>query len=240
MTFTQRSLFWPALFVGAILLGLWVDQAFVEGGQLLVNVSVLLIFASLLWVSSAVDRKVFLLCLAIAVSGEFFLCQIAGLYTYREGNLPIFVGPGHVLLYATGLWLAKRAPERLYLYVVIFFVPYAASAWHLDFDRFSVVLFALFLLMLCLKRLRNLFSVMFLIALVMEIYGTWMGNWLWVESFPFAFGKISQANPPFASGVLYCGLDFLTQRISSWFQFRKPAKLAYFMPSVMAWTSGTK
>ncbi|NQZ00298.1 MAG: hypothetical protein HRT45_06470, partial [Bdellovibrionales bacterium] len=155
-------------------------------------------------------------------------------------NLPIFVGPGHVMLYATGLWLAKRAPANLYIWVLLLFTPYALAAWSFDFDRFSVVLYALFALMLLIPRLRTLFSVMFLLALSMEIYGTWMGNWVWVESFRFGTGSISQANPPFASGVLYCGLDFLTQRVSSLTFSRLSPRKPQLMSVLPSWASGAK
>ena len=34
-----------------------------------------------------------------------------GLYSYREAGLPLFVPPGHVLLYMLGLALAERMPS---------------------------------------------------------------------------------------------------------------------------------
>lgn len=242
MAFVDRSLWWPLLFSATIACGLAVDQAYSGWGQSLVNLLVIGLFAYLLFKSNAQDRIRFLLCLLIAVAGEIFLCKFAGLYTYREGNLPLFVGPGHVLLYATGLWLSRRAPSHLYIWTLSFFTPYACYLLVSGEDLFSVVLFGLFLLMLGLRPMRNLFSVMFLLALAMELYGTWIGNWIWAEEFRFAWGSLSQANPPFASGVLYCGLDFLVQRTAKliaaplwrWAGYNLP------IPSLMAWTSGTK
>jgi hypothetical protein len=46
---------------------------------------------------------------------------------------------------------------------------------------------------------------MFLVSLLMELYGTWIGNWawqLWVPGTPFI-----SANPPLCVGALYCLLD---------------------------------
>jgi hypothetical protein len=41
----------------------------------------------------------------------------------------------------------------------------------------------------------------------MELYGTALGNWTWVNSTP-GLG-ISAANPPYSAGALYCLLDLL-------------------------------
>ena len=67
-----------------------------------------------------------LACLLIATAGELFLALAWGLYSYREAGLPLFVPPGHVLLYMLGLaspsaclraWyarseLSRRSPPR--------------------------------------------------------------------------------------------------------------------------------
>ena len=47
----------------------------------------------------------------------------------------------------------------------------------------------------------------FVIALVMELYGTALGNWAWRPHAP-GIG-LATLNPPFAAGAFYCVLDWL-------------------------------
>lgn len=53
----------------------------------------------------------------------------------------------------------------------------------------------------------GLYSVMFLAALSVELYGTWLGNWVRHPTEP-CFG-LTSANPPLAAGSFYCMLDVL-------------------------------
>ena len=48
---------------------------------------------------------------------------------------------------------------------------------------------------------------MFVLALAMEIYGTWLGNWTWARDVPWL--GLTAVNPPLAAGAFYCVLDLL-------------------------------
>ena len=48
---------------------------------------------------------------------------------------------------------------------------------------------------------------MFVLALMMELYGTALGNWVWAAEAP-GLG-LTAANPPFSAGAFYCLLDLL-------------------------------
>ena len=48
---------------------------------------------------------------------------------------------------------------------------------------------------------------MFVLALAMEIYGTWLGNWAWDIDVPWL--GLTTINPPLAAGAFYCMLDLL-------------------------------
>jgi hypothetical protein len=54
---------------------------------------------------------------------------------------------------------------------------------------------------------RKLYATMFLLALAMEIYGTWLGNWTWSPHVPWL--GLTTLNPPLAAGAFYCVLDLL-------------------------------
>ena len=65
----------------------------------------------------------------------------------------------------------------------------------------------MFLLFLRFGNARRLYAVMFVLALAMELYGTWLGNWTWSRAVPWL--GMSTLNPPIAAGVFYCVLDLL-------------------------------
>jgi hypothetical protein len=74
-------------------------------------------------------------------------------------------------------------------------------------DSFGTLLFALFVLCLRFGKARRLYAVMFVLALAMELYGTWLGNWTWSRAVPWL--GVSTLNPPLAAGAFYCVLDLL-------------------------------
>ena len=87
------------LIVVTIAAGLLVDQHVARHGQLLVDVAAWGVFAMLWWLRPRNERPALLACLAFAMAGEAFLSLAWGLYAYRLGNIPLFVPPGHVLLF---------------------------------------------------------------------------------------------------------------------------------------------
>jgi len=56
-------------------------------------------------------------------------------------------------------------------------------------------------------RAKKLYAVMFVLALAMEIFGTWLGNWGWHAAVPWL--GLTTLNPPLAAGAFYCVLDML-------------------------------
>jgi len=48
---------------------------------------------------------------------------------------------------------------------------------------------------------------MFVLSLAMELYGTWVGNWVWAREVPWL--GLRADNPPLAAGAFYCVLDLL-------------------------------
>lgn len=147
------------------------------------------------------------LCIIYATGGEIFLSLVWGLYEYRLGNIPPFVPPGHVLLFLLGMYLAPRLPARIVWLVPAIAAPYFLWGALSGHDEFGPLLFGLFLLGLWIGGDRRLYATMFVIALMLEIWGTAWGTWTWVAEAPW-FG-LSSTNPPFASGAFYSTLDLL-------------------------------
>jgi hypothetical protein len=167
--------------------------------------------------SRAEDRVGLVLCLVFATLGEIFLSLIWGLYEYRLGTIPLFVLPGHCLLYSLGIRVAKRLPSSLVFVVPALTFPYICLAASSGQDTESLLWFVVFLMCLRYGPAKKLYATMFVLALVMEIYGTWLGNWVWAGTVPWL--GLTSSNPPACAGVFYCLLDLivttLTPRISS-------------------------
>ena len=193
--------------VATIVIGLFLDA---QGGlwvQPVVNVVACAMFAGLLAASERHDRIAYLLCLMLATAGEVFLALVWGVYDYRLGNLPLFVPPGHVLLYALGRWTADRIPFTASGLACIVVLALAAILASWGIDQLSAPLAILFVLCMRFGPAPRLYAVMFVLALAMELLGTGLGNWTWREQVPW-FGW-SPLNPPFAAGAFYCALDLL-------------------------------
>jgi hypothetical protein len=159
-------------------------------------------------------RRMLFAVLAWASAGELFCSLVWGIYTYRLGNIPHFVPPGHIIVFMLGLQLVRfvtpAAADRL---TAAYAVLTACAAFFLG-DEFSVFLFAVYLLVYRLKPdLRPLLATMFLVTLTLELLGTALGTWGWAPRAPWL--GLSTTNPPFAVAAFYCMLDtlvFLTIR----------------------------
>lgn len=190
-----------------ILAGLFVDQHVAPWGQPAVSLAA---WAMLLWwmtrsVTSA--RLSLAICVVYATLGEIVLSLLWGLYDYRLGNIPLFVPPGHALLFTLGLRLATRLPDWVTWAIPATAAPLVfALAWS-GSDTLGPPLLVLLLACMALSRARKLYAVMFLLALAMEIYGTALGNWRWHAVVP-GLG-LHTLNPPLAAGAFYCVLDLL-------------------------------
>jgi hypothetical protein len=63
-------------------------------------------WTALAWIaygSTARHRLELAVCVILATLGELFLMEMWGLYHYRLGNLPLFIPPGHALVFAAAV-----------------------------------------------------------------------------------------------------------------------------------------
>jgi len=213
-----------AALLGLIIwVGLYVDQRMQPWGQDAVNAAVGAAYLWLVWRSDRPRRIGLLACLAIATVGECTASLVWGLYTYRLHNIPLFVPPGHALLYTIGVALALRMPDRIVVWVPLLALPYIALALLRGFSTFDAALFVVFVLCLWRGSAKKLYATMFMLSLVLELWGTWLGNWRWWPSVPW--WGLSTTNPPAAAGAFYCVLDLLVvacaNRIEARWQARR-------------------
>ena len=197
-----------ALCAAFLAAGLYLDVQTGLAGQIAIGLACLALLSHLLQCAARAERRALMACLVIATAGELLLSLGWGLYTYRLGNVPLFVPPGHVMLYVLGLALARRMPEVAAEAVIALAAFYALGASAAGLDTLSVPLFLLLAIAaLAMPAQRRLYASTFLIALALELYGTWLGNWSWAREVPGT--ALVTTNPPLAAGAFYAALDAL-------------------------------
>ena len=155
-------------------------------------------------------------CVAVATCFEIFGSLVWGVYVYRLHNLPLFVPPGHGIVYLFGL-LATQTPlvqrhGRRVAYAVLF----VAAAWALlgltalpamtgRLDVQGALLLPVFAYFLLRSPRWPLFAAIFIIVSELEIAGTSFGNWYWLPSAPWT--HIPSGNPPSVIAGGYCVID---------------------------------
>lgn len=195
------------LIVATIAIGLVVDRHGGAHGPLAVSLVTWAVLARLWLLSSRDQRPALLACLVFATAGEVFLSLAWGLYDYRLGGIPLFVPPGHVLLFFLGTRLAGRLPGGAEWWIAALALPVVAGLAWTGRDTLGPLLYALFLACMAASGSRRLYATMLLLALAMELWGTWLGNWSWRRDVPWL--GLATANPPLAAGAFYAALDLL-------------------------------
>lgn len=148
----------------------------------------------------------------VATCAEIIGSVIWGVYVYRLGNLPLFVPPGHGLVYLTGLrlsqipWLRTRGRALVIAAIV------GVSGWALMglfvFERRDVAgaIGATVLVLFLIKgRAPAVYAGVFFAVAYLEIYGTWMGTWEWAAEVPGT--GIPDGNPPSGAASGYVFFD---------------------------------
>lgn len=196
-----------ALIAGVIACGLLADQRIEFWGPTLTGLAVWALFLYWLRCADPVTRLALAACVIYATIGEIFLSLVWGLYEYRSGGIPLFVPPGHALLFMLGGAIAVRAPSWIVWFTALGAAPFVVFLVVSGSSTLDALLFALFVLCIVFGRAKKLYAVMFVLALAMEIYGTLLGNWRW--SAEVAWTGLTALNPPLAAGAFYCVLDLL-------------------------------
>jgi hypothetical protein len=197
-----------ALIVVSLAVALAVEVRTGIHGQALISLAIWGLLLYLLVQVDRVDRRVLLSCLVIATAGEIFLSLVWGLYTYRLHNIPPFVPPGHVLLLMLGIALAQRISRRTANATLICAAAYAVAAAATGVDTLALpLLAALIAVSVLMPAHRQLYASTFMVSLVLELYGTWLGNWTWAREVPLI--ALVTTNPPGIASAFYAVLDAL-------------------------------
>jgi hypothetical protein len=170
--------------------------------QLALGVLTWLVLVAWLTQVPAQRRALTLGVVIVATVGEVTGSLIWGLYTYRLENLPLFVPPGHGIVFLTGLSLAFVLARHARVLVAV--AAAAAVSWGVlgllaipRRDVAGALGIPLLLIFLWRSRSRAIYAGVFLVVAALEFYGTAIGTWQWKPELP-GLG-IPNGNPP--SGV---------------------------------------
>jgi hypothetical protein len=199
---------------GSVLgIGLAADTYSDLGGQIVISAAVWGVLFHILHRVEGLERRAFMACLVIATAGEIVLSLGWGLYTYRLGNIPFFVPPGHVLMLVLGLDLAERLSARAADCVLTCAALYGITAAAFNVDTFAIPLVAaLAAISIAMPRHRRLYASTFILVLVLELFGTSIGSWTWAHDVPMT--SLVTTNPPAVASAFYAVLDALVAAAS--------------------------
>ena len=200
-----------AALAGYLALLLTVDTQVGIRGQLVLAAATWAVLALALWRTSAERRAQALLVVAVATCAEIIGSIIWGVYTYRLENLPLFVPPGHGIVYLAGLSLAAAVArnQRALVWIALVAVNVWAALGVAGIPRADLGgAIGAVLLSYCLLRSRSaaIYAGVFLVVAGLELYGTAIGTWTWAAEIPGT--GVSNGNPPsgVASGYVWFDL----------------------------------
>jgi len=186
-------------------------------GQLGLGFATWAVLLAALWPLPLERRLQTLLVVGVATCMEVVGSILWGVYTYRLHNLPLFVPPGHGLVYLTGMRLTQtrlvaRRPRAFVTGVALF-----AGAWALAgvtvlprLDASGALGTAVVLVFLLRGRAPALYAAVFLVVAMVELSGTAIGVWAWKPAVPGL--DLPSGNPPSgaASGYVLFDIAALT------------------------------
>ena len=138
------------------------------------------------------------------------------MYRYRLHNLPLFVPPGHGLVYLFGLLAASTPVVQQYGRRVAYFILGCAGLWALlgltllpaingRFDVQGALCLPVFAWFILRSPRWALFAGIFIATGALEIVGTSLGNWYWMPVAPWT--HVPSGNPPSVIVGGYCVID---------------------------------
>lgn len=175
---------------------------------------------AVLWFSTRLSlpeerRQVWLLVL-VATGFEIVGSLVWGLYRYRFGNVPLYVPPGHGLVYLFGLTSARTPLFLRHGRVICRYALGLATAWAIGgitvlplvtgrVDLEGALCLPIFAWFVLRSPRAGMFAAIFFATSMLEIFGTSFGNWRWAPVAPYT--AITAGNPPSVIAGGYCVID---------------------------------
>ncbi len=201
------------LYVLTIAIGLLVSAKYAEWP---VNIWCISVFSFIFWKTDRKERIEMLAVLAFATPMELFFSEVWLIYEYQRDLMPLFVPVGHYFLFDLGRRVAKHLPVGSPIYLILFLVPFVVYMAVIGIDTSAVLLLFLTLGFVHYGPEPRLYASMVWLALFMELWGTYLGNWAWAPEVPYTI--FTAWNPPLLVGAFYCFGDLLVNLSVAKFQ----------------------
>ncbi|WP_435416376.1 hypothetical protein [Polaribacter aestuariivivens] len=235
---TFKSLGALFLFIG---FGLFLDSFYMvkitKNAQLYANISMFIGFLIIFWQVNKRVREQMISAVIIAIIGEYLFSILLGMYTYRLGNVPHYVPPGHAIVYVAVLYFSKAASiikHRIkiekFLSIFIFIYATVFLVFKNDVFGFEMTIATLFILR-NKPRERLFYLTMYISVAYLEIIGTTYKCWWWPTTAWGVFDFLPSHNPPSGISFFYFLLDlgtlwFYKQRHKkAWFRMKNIRKI---------------
>ena len=198
---------------------LWLDRYVDRRGQLLLGAATWLVLILAVRSLPAERRAQVAIVVAAATCAELAGSILWGVYSYRLGNLPSFVPPGHGLVYLIGLSLSRVLARRERALVGVALA--GALGWGLAgltvlprLDVAGAIGVPLLAVFLWRSGSRGVYAGVFIAVAGLELYGTAVGTWQWQATLP-GLG-IPDGNPPSGAASGYVVFDVVALALAPW------------------------
>jgi hypothetical protein len=168
--------------------------------------------------SPPTERRQVWTMVGISTCVELWSSVVWGIYRYHFHNMPMFVPPGHGLVYLFALRAARTPAVSRHGPMVSRLALVAATAWMLFglsveplvFHRLDVTgaLFWPLFVWFMRKPSAPIYACAFFITSYLELWGTHLGTWTWQVIAPMS--HIPSGNPPSVISAGYCVMDFMS------------------------------
>jgi hypothetical protein len=210
--------------MGYIAAILYVDShlvATVSQQYLLGVVTWVFLFAATRFSPPGERRQVWIL-VGIATCVELSASLGWGVYKYRFGNIPLYVPPGHGLIYLFALRWARTPVMLRHGAPMQRAALLCAGSWAMlgmmlsphvggRLDILGALLLVPFAWFLS-KPAASIYAGAFIATTFLELLGTGFANWTWVPIAPYL--HLPVGNPPSVIAGAYCIMDYMTLKIT--------------------------
>jgi hypothetical protein len=150
--------------------------------------------------------------IVLATCVEYTASPLLGLYTYRLHNVPMYVPPGHGLVYLAALNIGRSPLASRLRLPLIGFALVVCGAWALwgallapRQDLLGAVMYLFLVRFILVGRQPLVYAGAFIVCSYLELVGTGIGAWRWALHDPT--GALTIGNPPSGIPGGYCFLD---------------------------------
>jgi hypothetical protein len=209
-----------------------------EYNQILTNVLMVLAFYWMYTRSVKRTKELMVYAVILGFLGEYLFSVYLEMYTYRLGNVPLYVPFGHAAVFGRVYAFSKASVVHKHHKVLERFMYVLISLFALGYlyffnDVFGFVMtLGVFLLLIKRPKDRLFFLTMYIIVAVLEIGGPAYGAWKWPDTAFGVFDFLPSNNAPSGISLFYFLLDvgcfvLYTQRNkSTWKRFKTIRRLA--------------